>query len=191
MVGCTDDNGVAINTNPKYAHTTDAIKTFLERNAHVVQAFERKEQPIFVIKGLNWAWSANDKVMQLQSVWVANTPFVTPFSIDCIGTIRALGPNYFNKVLAMAEGEGGAAAAVASSASAGPPAKRRVIVGGRIISVSGATGGAADDGEDDNSIPEASVLNGSDADTDTDDDEFDEADYGKKTAAKKPAPKRK
>lgn len=76
------------------------MKNFLEDNMHVVSAIERGDEPIFMVDGLNWAHSAQDKCMQLQSVFVQGRPFVQPLMIDAIGTMAVIGgEEYFDGVL--------------------------------------------------------------------------------------------
>lgn len=111
--------------------TADRLKEYLHANPWVVDLIKAGRQPIFVITGINWAWSDNDKAMQLQTVYVADTPFVQPLRIDVIGTVDMLGPGYFEAVkqeilersspsasASSAAADGSAAVSAASSAAA-------------------------------------------------------------------------
>lgn len=78
-------------------HNTDRVKEYMEANKWVVDLILAGKQPIFMISGVNWAWSSNDGCMQLQTVFVPDTKFVPPLRIDVIGTMDMLG-GVFQKI---------------------------------------------------------------------------------------------
>lgn len=176
----------------------------------MVEAILAGKDPIFVVSGVNWAWSSNDKCMQLQTVFVQDTKFVPPLRIDVIGTMDLLTDTYYNAVKAdIFAHDDSAAYAISTERNSQdeesdvptPNAidgggKRRLTVGGRIVNTSATAGGAADDaGSDPDDFLSASVSSNSesDAESDTesdtesdsesDEDEFDDADNNKKRPA--------
>lgn len=168
----------------------------------MVEAILAGKDPIFVVSGVNWAWSSNDKCMQLQTVFVQDTKFVPPLRIDVIGTMDLLTESYYNAVKADIFARDDSAAYAISTEhnsqdeesdvptrnSTDGGGKRRLTVGGRIVNTSATAGGAADDaGSDTDDFLSASVSSNSESDaesdTESDDDEFDDADNNKKRPA--------
>jgi hypothetical protein len=83
-----------------HTHTPDRLKEYLETHPWVVEAIMAGKEPIFVVSGVNWGWSSNDKCMQLQTIFVQDTKFVPPLRIDVIGTMDLLTTDYYNAVKA-------------------------------------------------------------------------------------------
>lgn len=125
-------------------NTADRLKEYLHANPWVVDLLKAGRQPIFVITGVNWAWSDNDKAMQLQTVYVADTPFVQPLRIDVIGTVDMLGPRYFEavkqEILARSSSSASASSAAASAAVS---AASSAAASAAIRDARGAAGGAS------------------------------------------------
>lgn len=91
-----------------FPHPTDVVKNYILSPSpvgkRIRQALLRDEKPIFAFMNVNWAMSSNDKVMQLQSVFVPNCFHVAPFKIHFFGTERDLGDAAYYEKVALAAG---------------------------------------------------------------------------------------
>lgn len=124
-----------MNTNCLHASSILSVGKmlqYIQSNAFVVQALESGEELIWVITGLNYAYSNTDKVMQLQSIYVPGRPFVTPPEFDLVGTYPTLGPDFRAAIERQIKGDSSGSEEELTTAQAAAP-KRRVVIGGRVV----------------------------------------------------------
>lgn len=110
-------------------------------------------EPLWSFSGVNWAYNANMKTMQLQSIYVQDTPFVQRLRMDVFGTMDMLDETYFAQV--QAEIRGRATVGKAISAENAP-----ILAGAGAASSAAAAGGAGagDDDDEGEEVPGATVT---------------------------------
>ena len=185
---------------------TDYIKHYLQTNPWIVELYKEKKTPLWAFSGVNWAYNNylkyNGKAgcMQLQSIYVENTPFVARLRMDVFGTVDMLTEDFMDEIKAQIRGisaehapilAGGAASSAAARAApsvagagAGRGAGRGVGArGGRASSAAGAGGGGSRRGNARKAAPpsgaaKSAAAAGAAIDTTQEDDEEYEVGIG-------------